>query len=377
MTDTLSTRSKTEAVTALMQASDHPIRRSAAERGSAVEVGVESDRLPEPEQPVGHQSDLEANAPVQSFPEPPERGSLDDDDLVPLVDRHTSDTATIDLIGILQAQMHLRAQEAARFAAWEEQMRLIGTDEALGELERTRLHFTGVIPIQTSPTIVTAGAAPEATALVPEKITRPEAPVVTVASVPDAVENAHLQRARQADERLLELDDTVPSAVRLTRVRAEASASSGTRILVVALTTLAAVIATSAVVLTSVGVGATFTATLGAVGVLAAAWIGVVVARRVLRARRGATVLDETTLSAWTLVGGIVVATVVGEGFVVSSDPAFGWQGYLSSLLKIQSIPAVLSLTVGLIAALVIAFLAVALVGRSRSAKAESSAPAA
>jgi hypothetical protein len=355
MTDTLSTRPKTEAVTALMQASDHPIRRSAAERDDAAEPN-----------PAG-----------QSFPEPPERGSLDDDDLVPLVDRHTSDTATIDLIGILQAQMHLRAQEAARFAAWEEQMRLIGTDEALGELERTRLHFTGVIPIQASPTIVTAGAAPEATALVPERITRPEAPVVTVASVPDAVENAHLQRARQADERLLELDDTVPSAVRLTRVRAEANASSVTRILVVALTSLAAVIAVSAVVLTSAGVRATFTATLGAVGVLAAAWIGVVAARLLLRARRGATVRPETTLSAWALVGGIVVATAVGEGFVVSSDPTFGWQGYLAPLLEIQGIPAFLSLIAGLLSSLVIAFLAVVLVGRSRSAKAESSAPAA
>lgn len=377
MTDTLSTRPKTEAVTALMQASDHPIRRSTAERDDAASAAVDAERLPEPEQPVGQQPDVAPNVPAQSFPEPPERGSLDDDDLVPLVDRHTSDTATIDLIGILQAQMHLRAQEAARFAAWEEQMRLIGTDEALGELERTRLHFTGVIPIQTSPTIVTAGAAPEATAIVPEKITRPEAPVVTVESVPDAVENAHLQRARQADERLLELDDTVPSAVRLTRVRREATASSGTSILVVALTTLAAVIAVSAVILTAVGVGATFTATLGAVGVLAAAWIGVVAARLALRARRGATVLPETTLSAWALVGGIVVATAVGEGFVVSSDPAFAWQGYLSSLLKIQGVPAVLSLTVGLVAALVIAFVAVALVGRSRSAEASSSAPAA
>ncbi|RKR73999.1 hypothetical protein [Frondihabitans australicus] len=275
MTDTLSTRPTTEAVKAYMEASDHPIRRS---RADAESVETESVETGSADTGTADAHAAESGA----FPEPPVRGSLDDDDLVPLVGRHTTDTATIDLIGILQAQMQLRAEEAARFAVWEEQMRLIGTDEALGELERTRLHFTGVIPVQTAPTIVTADAVPQSSRLVPERLVKSPEPVVTVTAVPDTGENPHVQRAREADERLLEIeDDTVPSAARLRN--ATRPAVSGGRIAIVALTTLAVVavvVGVASALLLPVGA---LTLSLAAVGLLGAAWLVVLAVRVLLR----------------------------------------------------------------------------------------------
>ena len=81
------------------------------------------------------------------LPQPPERVTLDDDVLARLVTRRFDDTATVDLMAVVQAQMLARRAEAARFARWENEISRVGTDEAALVLERTRLRFTGVIDV--------------------------------------------------------------------------------------------------------------------------------------------------------------------------------------------------------------------------------------
>jgi hypothetical protein len=351
MTDTLGTRAA-GMVTAFMEPSDHPIRRPGDD---AVPI------IPAPTSPP-----VAGDAPV--LPAPPERGSLDDDDLVPLVGRHTTDTATVDLIGILQAQMQLRAAEAARFAAWEEQMRLIGTSEALQELEKTRLHFTGVIPVQTSPSVVSAAAVPVDTAIVPVRLERPAPAVVTVENLPEPGRNAHDERARQADALLLEQDDTGPTPVRGSSVDGP---SRTTRILVTALTGLAAALVVAALVVTALVSLTGIAALLGALAVLAASWLGVVAGRLALRPRGS---VRPSTRSRAALVLAVVVGTAVGEGLVRTSDRAFAWQGYLQRLVQVHGLFPELSLVAGLVAALVLAFAVVVLLDRGRSAAALAAA---
>lgn len=354
-------------VTAFMEPSDHPIRRPGGE--------------PDATAPAPSSPPVAAGEAV--LPAPPERGSLDDDDLVPLVGRHTTDTATIDLIGILQAQMQLRAAEAARFAAWEEQMRLIGTDEALHELEKTRLHFTGVIPVQTGQTIVPpaprpvidASAIPVATAIVPERLERRAPALVTVDSIPEADEtesngNVHEERARKADALLLAADDEAPSGERT----ADQTSAGRTRILVAALTGLAAALVAAALVVTAIVSLTGAAAVLGAVSVLAASWLGVVAGRLALRPRGSRIDFHVTTRTAWALVLGLVVGTAVGEGLVRSSDAAFAWQGYLQRLVDVHGLFPELSLVAGVVAAVVVGFVVVVLVDRARPAAASAAA---
>lgn len=364
MTDTLDTRPTTGVVTAYMDAAEHPIRRPSDE------PAIETSRSDESASLVAEPMSVDDDE--MSFPAPPERGSLDDEDLVPLVGRHTDDTATIDLIGILQAQMHLRSVEAARFSAWEEQMRRIGTDEALGELERTRLHFTGVIPVQMSQAVVSAGSVPATGALVAERVDGPAPAIVRLESIPDSatatadVENVHEQRARLADEKLLELDDTASSTVSWSRAERTAITRSPFRIVVLALTVLAALVVGIALVLTAVGGATAAAAVLGAVAILGAAWLGLVAGRVALRTRRQGDSAPVTSRTSWALVAGLVVGTALGEGLVRSAEPAFSWQGYILRLVDVQGLYPELSLVAGIVASLIVAFVVVVLVDRAR-----------
>ncbi|ARC57038.1 hypothetical protein AS850_08115 [Frondihabitans sp. 762G35] len=312
-------------------------------------------------------------SPSAGLPTPPERGSLDDDDLVPLVGRHTEDTATVDLIGILQAQMQLRAVEAARFAAWEEEIRRIGTDEAFEELERTRLHFTGVIPIQSATPLVTRDQAPTGSTLVPERID-PGAPAIPAPIIPAGTVPAPdvPSGVKAADDALLEsIDEAAPTAPVSRSSRPQEPRVEPSRLLLVALTAVALLVVVAALVLTATGAAVTAAATLAAFGVLAAAWLGIVGARLALRprgSRASAPVTDRTT---WALVAGLVLGTVVGQGLVTSDAAAFTWQGYLLRIVTVHGLSTELSVALGVIAAAVVAFVAVVVVDRglpSRSA---------
>jgi hypothetical protein len=418
MTDQLDSRA-TGMVAAVMDDNEHPMRRpltTPAEGFPAVETdesgtdqaelsSVETDgddlsdtasiSIPTPEvldDPAAVAELVAAHSPAgegdDGYPEAPERGSLDDDDLVPLVGRHTDDTATIDLIGILQAQMALRTREAERFAAWEEHMRQIGTAEALGEIERTRLHFTGVIPVQR-PGSITAPAAPVPLPSAPPSTTDAdsvEAPravnaddhgtgsptVITAGSAPTAdnivaIDTAHDERAR--DQEILEHDEPALGATATTDAEPSASSSAGRRILVPILSIVAALVVVAAVVLTAVGSSLVVAAALSALGVVAAAWIGIVFARLALRPRGSGGSAPVTARTAWALVAGLVIGAAIGEGLVRTTVQALSWQGYLLRLVDVEGFHALLSVVAGLVAALVVAFVIVVLIDRSQQAE--------
>lgn len=396
MTDQLDTRT-TGTVTAFMDEIDHPLRRSTFTPAEGVPLAETFDEEPtvdeEPtldEEPlvVDEPSDPDAPPVVDAqpfegvspadrgFPKPPERGSLDDEDLVPLVGRHTDDTATVDLIGILQAQMQLRATEAARFADWEAEIRRIGTDEALDELERTRLHFTGVIPIHTGPAILTTASAPTGSALVPERVEpardHDDAPIIPTGTAPEAVPeadavNPHVERARLADDELLERADESGAPV------AGDTPSATHGIATTSLSILAILIVVASLIVLPLGAAAGVVAALSAVGVLAAAWLGLAVGRLALRGRSGIA-SPVTSRTTWAVVGGLVAGTAVGEGLVRTTSDAFSWQGYLLSLVQVHGFHVELSIVAGLVTACVIAFVVVVLVDRGRSGSTVGSA---
>ncbi|GAA4667227.1 hypothetical protein [Frondihabitans cladoniiphilus] len=345
------------------------------------------------------------------FPVPPERASLDDDDLVPLVARHTTDTATIDLIGILQAQLQLRAAEAASFRAWEDRMRQIGTDEALGEVEKTRLRFTGVIPVQVAPGLLSlsdlgqarASDASSASAPAPAVTAAPssssEATTDTATTDTAAAEAAaaavpvevlppgthpdlhDLTRPPTLDDELAVLDpepvvtgdepgDARPGVTAPTPAASTSSVPprSRSRILAGALAVLAALVVAASLLFAFVGVPIEPTSILVAVAVLGAAWIGLVVGRVALRSRAvGAAPKSApvTPRTAWALVVGLVAGVAVGQGLVLSSAPAFTWQGYLARALGIHGLTFPVSAVVGVVAALVVSFVVVVVVERA------------
>ncbi|MCU1578290.1 MAG: hypothetical protein JWP19_494 [Rhodoglobus sp.] len=84
------------------------------------------------------------------LPDPPDRPvrrSLPDDELLNLVDDASREHgATLDVIEQLQSQLELREQEAREFSAWESNMRLLGTPDAMAAVEDARPDFNGVLP---------------------------------------------------------------------------------------------------------------------------------------------------------------------------------------------------------------------------------------
>lgn len=381
-------------VTALRDENDHPIRRSTFTPAEGVSLDLDTPlqplaggQVPPPSVPaiadsaavetapfVDEQTPDTVKTPVVAtgsiYPIAPERGSLEDEHLVPLVARHTDDTATIDLIGILQAQMQLRATEAARFAAWEEQMRRFGTPEALGEVERTRLHFTGVIPVQSaSPSAAAPVAAPSPVAdpaplSSSADISTPSpAPAATSAAAFPTPSTPGPTASRSVPTAAPSLATSSTQASR-SRDHVTSSQSDTSRILVLVVSIASLAVVAAALVVTALGTLVDTAAVLTSIGVLAGAWLGIVAGRLVQRGRGSDPRSIATSRTSWALVSGLVVGAVVGEGLVRTSSAAFSWQGYLLRLVGVDGVHAELSAVAGIVGALVIAFVIVLLVDR-------------
>jgi hypothetical protein len=379
-------------VTALRDENDHPIRRSTFTPAEGVSLDLDTPlqplaggQVPPPSLPaiadsaavetapfVDEQTPDTVETPVVAtgsiYPIAPERGSLEDEHLVPLVARHTDDTATIDLIGILQAQMQLRATEAARFAAWEEQMRRFGTPEALGEVERTRLHFTGVIPVQSAspsaaapvaaPSPVADPAPPSSSADIPTPLEVPAATSAAAFPTPSTPEPSASRSVPTAAPSL------ATSSTSRSRDHVTSPQSDTSRILVLVVSIASLAVVAAALVVTALGTLVDTAAVLTSIGVLAGAWLGIVAGRLVQRGRGSDPRSIATSRTSWALVSGLVVGAVVGEGLVRTSSAAFSWQGYLLRLVGVDGVHAELSAVAGIVGALVIAFVIVLLVDR-------------
>jgi purine-cytosine permease-like protein len=86
--------------------------------------------------------------PGSKFPRPPQRRSLDDDQILSTLDKsRLKDGGVLDAIEQLQAQLRIREEESREFRSWESSMLAIGTREALEVVEDTRVTFTGAIQI--------------------------------------------------------------------------------------------------------------------------------------------------------------------------------------------------------------------------------------
>jgi hypothetical protein len=381
-------------VTALRDENDHPIRRSTftPAEGMSLDLDAPLQPLAAPTAPpvsapasvasstagttpfVDEQAPDTVETPVVAtgsiYPIAPERGSLEDEHLVPLVARHTDDTATIDLIGILQAQMQLRATEAARFAAWEEQMRRFGTPEAMGEVERTRLHFTGVIPVQSASPSDAAPVADPSPAAAPVPLSS-SADIATPSEVPAAPSAAAFPTpsapaSSPSQAALTAAPSRATSSTPTTRARdhVPSSRSDTSRILVLVVSIASLAVVAAALVVTAIGTLVDTAAVLTSIGVLAGAWLGIVAGRLVQRGRGSDPRSIATSRTSWALVIGLVVGAVVGEGLVRTSSAAFSWQGYLLRLAGVDGVHAELSAVAGIVGALVIAFVIVLLVDR-------------
>ena len=316
--------------------------------------------------------------PEASYPAPPERGSFDDDDLVRAVDRHLDDTATVDLIGILQAQMVMRAAEATRFADWEDQMRRLGTDEAYAAIEKTRMRFTGVIPVitpemaalarQAAAAVVhdpassatpplAAGTAPASPASPSSVVARPTAPVLPIVSVDSApvpIVPAALSNGTASNRTV---SNGTPADDTLSKAAPGATTSTTSRALAIGTTGVAAALVVVAVVLAFTSESSVATAVLAVLGVIGAAWLGVVAGRLALR--RGSS---EATPTASIVA--LILGAAVGEGFVDSSTRGFSWTGYLLRAIHVQGVSGASATGVALGAALVVGFAVLVLVSR-------------
>jgi purine-cytosine permease-like protein len=119
------------------------------------ESGFQPTQLPDA--PPPNPASVVTPPPGSAFPRPPERRSLDDDYLVATLDKQgLREGGALEAIEQLQAQLRIREQEAREFRNWESSMLAIGTPEALGVVEETRVTFTGAIqiipPVSTPPT---------------------------------------------------------------------------------------------------------------------------------------------------------------------------------------------------------------------------------
>jgi len=105
---------------------------------------------PEPGPDAGAAVPVAEQPVAEGLPLRPRRRSLPNDELVQALAREAeSASSTAQLMDRLEAQLRLREEEAQEFRVWENAMLAIGTPEALSQVERARLDFTGVIPIIT------------------------------------------------------------------------------------------------------------------------------------------------------------------------------------------------------------------------------------
>lgn len=326
-----------------------------------------------------------------SLPQPPERLTLDDGDLVRLVGDRFADTATIDLVAVVQAQMAARRVEAERFASWESEMRRHGGSEAAEVLERTRLRFTGVVPVQRpvdvepallalatrGPEAAVAPAAPVPTArptasgaaLRTGPVLLGTAPTDLPEGVPADVVSADTAPVRvqhQTGEIAPALDGPRTSATSAARSRPEADASSATATGVVPSVVRAGAVPAprtlhlGAVVAAVLGVVAAVVLALAVPGTSTAA----LVATLALPAAAGLAALgglalvqagpaDEDRVRArgpLALVLGVALGTVLALGVVTTTVGALAWQGWALRLVGVE-----VSVTVGVVSALLVA----------------------
>ena len=332
-----------------------------------------------------------------SLPQPPERVTLDDDDLVRMVERRLDDTATVDLMAVVQAQLQARRVEAARFASWAREMDRVGTDEAADALERTRLRFTGVIDVVLpldldldrdldlddegeSPASAPSSdqeARVAAPARVPAALVEPPAPEDGVLAdavsrpVPVQADGTAVESPARA-----ETTDVVPgSPVRpvasesAPRRREAPAAGRLPRRLVLAGLAVAVLVVLAAVVLTLVDSALLVSAVLATVAVPVAGGLGGAAALSAV-AHRPADLERIASRGPAAVVAGVVVAAVLGYGVLVTTASSLAWQGWLVRLVGFTGmtpeVAVVAALLVAAVAAFVVAVLATGLRSSSR-----------
>ncbi|NRD25879.1 hypothetical protein [Frigoribacterium sp. VKM Ac-2836] len=321
------------------------------------------------------------------LPQPPERLTLDDEVLARLVEKRLEDTATIDLMAVVQAQLALRAVEAARFASWEDQITRVGTDEAARALEATRLRFTGVLPVVTPGAVreprpvVEAGQAPVASATALDVARTPVAastpPAVVGTSTGPEMPVAHPAGSGGMSDALAATDPQaaadqealVGPAVSSPDPQAVASAPvpplPGRPLALVGVVT-AALVVVAALVLAFVPALAVASAVLATVAVpIATGLVGLAALSSVsIRPDDASRVARRGPIG---VVVGVVAGTVVGFGLLLSDLGAFAWQGFLVRAVGITGLSTSVSVVVALLGAAVVAFIVAVMITGFRS----------
>ena len=137
---------------------------------------------PEPEAQPAWQPE-----PASSIPTPPQRQSLTDEELLAAADLDAPGHDTSSLLDLVERELQLRQEEAARLADWEQQVRQTGGPEAEQLVSDVRSRFTGVIPIvgasAAAPSPEPSPPLPPMPAASPEPTPSPESPSVPAAPV--------------------------------------------------------------------------------------------------------------------------------------------------------------------------------------------------
>lgn len=333
------------------------------------------------------------------LPQPPERVTLDDDVLARLVGERFDDTATVDLMAVVQAQMLARRAEAARFARWEHEISRVGTDEAAQVLARTRLRFTGVIDVvgalPITPTTQTAATPDDLddsdTNLIP--IVTPEEVAADLALRRESARQAEIERTASGPVVLdaATIDDAAPAAALRGPTVAGQAPADGTPSSatvsphghevsglagVLARTTLpvrlvvgaSVAVVVAALVLAGVDGESLATAVVATIAVPllgGLAGTGALVAVSVRGTTSTSTVLDRRGPSA--VVAAVVVASGAGFGILSPVVAALGWQGYLAAAVGASGLGSGVAVPLALIASAVVAFVVAVLVTGVRS----------
>jgi hypothetical protein len=292
-----------------------------------------------------------------SLPQPPDRLTLDDDVLVRMVERRLDDTATVDLMAVVQAQLQARRVEAARFASWAREMDRVGTDEAADALERTRLRFTGVIDVVLPVDLDEVRyRTPEAAAPAPAAAVAEAATVVAEEplAAPAATPAPSAAAAAATPERPAPVAPARPTG------QADRATWQGSRLLVGGLG-LAALVVLAAVVLTLVDSGLLVSSVLATVAVPVAGGLGgaaalVAVVHRPSDAERVAARGPAAVVAA------IVVSAVLGYGVLVTSAASLAWQGWLVRLVGFTGMTPEVAVVAAVLVAAVVAFVVAVLV---------------
>lgn len=94
------------------------------------------------------------------IPPPPQRQSLSDSALLAAADLDASDLDTSSLLDLVERELQLRTEEAARLAEWEQQVREAAVPDAEQIVSEVRSQFTGVIPVVVPPAAVLPAVEP-------------------------------------------------------------------------------------------------------------------------------------------------------------------------------------------------------------------------